>query len=345
VATVTDPIGTGETHTTITLWESSLSAHSGDDVTGECKDQTFDEAVTMNDSTPTSVTLSVQSAARHDGTEGTGARIVTTSAKQFSVATPNAYNYRIEWLEYDQNSNSEICFYGLSASFGDVSILANLLIHDASGAGANVNGLVSASTRDLKVQNCIVYNNSRDSGATTYGLQLDSDRADGGCLNNTVYGITNPNTGTGNCTALYIATNSANGTVKNNIVANTTVGGSGTASDYVFGGTNTVSTNNLSEDATADDGGDSGSTHVINATTIDFVSTSPIDLHLNSESSEAHGVGADLGTTDGVEIDIDGTNRDTDIGADAWDMGAHQLVVAGEGGSTHHIHLPLLGVG
>ena len=57
---------------------------------------------------------------------------------------------------------------------------------------------------------------------------------------------------------------------------------------------------------------------------IDFVSTATgsEDLHI-SQSSVCIGEGVDLGTTNGVNIDINGRDRD-DMG-DTWDIGAHEF--------------------
>ena len=60
-------------------------------------------------------------------------------------------------------------------------------------------------------------------------------------------------------------------------------------------------------------------------TKISFVSTTNNieDLHITSDS-HCVDAGVDLGTTNGVEIDINGRNRDSS--GDTWDIGAHELV-------------------
>ena len=323
MATVIESIGTGQDFSTVTLWEADLAnKNSIDDIIGEMINQAFDEQVTLNNSTPNSVVLSVEASNRHDGTAGTGARNVASSARTWFVATPNNFSYTLEWIEFDANSNAGPSINGESASPNDVSSINTCLIHDQNG-GNSFQGFIIAATRDLRVMNCIAYVNVR-STSINYGLQLDSDKAPGGCLNNTIWGVENAS---GDAHGIRIFTDSTNGDVKNNISAGHTAP-SGTANAFIFAGsTNVDSDFNLSDDLTADDGG--GSNNVISASAIDFVSTvgGSEDLHLNSESSDAHGVGVDLGTTpSGVEIDIDNTNRDTDIGADAWDIGADQFV-------------------
>ena len=48
------------------------------------------------------------------------------------------------------------------------------------------------------------------------------------------------------------------------------------------------------------------------------------DLHIKT-GSDAIGAGADSGTTNGVNIDIDGSDRDT-LGI-VWDIGAHEFLI------------------
>ena len=82
---------------------------------------------------------------------------------------------------------------------------------------------------------------------------------------------------------------------------------------------------NLSDDtsATAYDARGTGSIANKTLAEIDFVSTSAgsEDLHLDT-SSACLEVGVDLGTTNGVNIDIDGVDRDA-TGV-TWDIGADQ---------------------
>ena len=58
---------------------------------------------------------------------------------------------------------------------------------------------------------------------------------------------------------------------------------------------------------------------------ISFVSTTggSEDLHIDADS-DCVDAGVDLGTTNGVEIDINGRNRDSQ--GDTWDIGAHEFV-------------------
>jgi hypothetical protein len=54
------------------------------------------------------------------------------------------------------------------------------------------------------------------------------------------------------------------------------------------------------------------------------------DLHLKASGSVALDVGSDLGTTNGVNIDINGRDRDAE--GDTWDIGAHECNTCTAGG-------------
>jgi len=61
--------------------------------------------------------------------------------------------------------------------------------------------------------------------------------------------------------------------------------------------------------------------------TLTFVNAAGKDYHLASTDTDAIDAGVDLGTTGGVNIDID--NRDRDALNDTWDIGADEYVAAG----------------
>ena len=123
--------------------------------------------------------------------------------------------------------------------------------------------------------------------------------------------------------------------IKNCIAADTTAT-SGTAGDFLA----STQSYNLSSDATA-----SGTGSLTNKAAADqFVSVvvGSEDLHLKS-GADAIDAGTDLGTTPtGVNIDIDG--RDRDAQGDTWDMGADEFVIVGGRQLINGtIHNPLLG--
>ena len=102
------------------------------------------------------------------------------------------------------------------------------------------------------------------------------------------------------------------------------------------------SANNLSDDTTnatydAEDMGqslnDSSALTGKTLAQISFVSTTgdSEDLHISSDS-HCIDAGVDLGTTNGVEIDINGRNRDSQ--GDTWDIGAHEFVADATAGTA-----------
>lgn len=286
----------------------------------------FDESVTMNGGVTVglnSAKMTVPVSDRHDGTAGTGSRIVATIGRIFNLSAPSGFNgnYSLEWLEIDQNGNAENSISAQGSNFGDVTILRNVLVHDQSGGDALL-GFVRAPTRDCLVMNSIFYDNTRNTAAAVKGLHLDSDQANGGCLNNTVFNVNNA--GAGDAIGIHIPSDDSDGRVRNNISMGTTVGGVGTATDFTFGGsTNLTSSNNMSEDATADDGG--GSNHVISVSVANqFVSTLGgfENLHIQDTDANSFEAGVDLVVTPtNVNFDIDNFNRNS--GATTWSIGAH----------------------
>ncbi len=332
--TTTDP-ATGsatiqEAYATLTLWEADLDVTalyaSSDDAVGEIYDNgAFDETVTVNGGGTVglnSVKLTVPTAERHDGTAGTGARIVATAARFISLATPSGFDnkYTLEWFEIDGAGNNGPLLFSTGSNFTDVPIFKNLIIHDADG-GNSLNGLLNANNRDALVMNSVFYDNSRNSSGTIVeGLNLDGDRTSGGAFNNTIYNISNA--GAGGASGMKVNTNSANHSNKNNISVGTT--SAGTALDFDYAGTTIVDDFNMSEDASADDGG--GSNHVISVTLANqFVSTAgggSEDLHIQDADSDSFEAGTDLGTSPtNVNFDIDNFNRNA--GATIWSIGAH----------------------
>ena len=320
--------------TPITDWESELDDTdlypSNPDAVGECyNDGAFDETFTINGgatATLNSVTLTVPEGERHDGTEGSGARLVMTSGGSIcGIATPSGFNekYTVEWLEIDLNGQDAKCINATGQQFTNVGIIQNLICH--GGNGDSRPG-VDSPARDLRVQNSLFYDFTR-SGSTIDCISLDSDRPEGGFLNNTVYGVNNDG---GTSAAFTQNTDSSNSRIRNNIVVGTTA--STTALDYNFSGTSGTSSNNLSEDDSADDGGGSnhriGSVHGQTGDDL-FVSTAggSEDLHLKT-GADAIGNGVDLASTpSGVEVDADGYDRDANARGYSvtWDIGAFEF--------------------
>jgi len=335
MATVTKSIGTtARDYSTITLWEAALggaAGGAGNDAVGECYDDSdFTESVTVDDSTPDSVVLSVASGERHDGTAkavgGSGAR----NLGAYSINLNNGALTTIEWMDLDGNGGSvfELLIVN-SSQHSFLHVAKNLIVHDKT-INHTSKGIKSQSTADIL--NNIVYDiasahTSNDLHAIWANSGLDS-RAQRVC-NNTLYNTTGNGAGSGVCYGIHTQ-DIANHICSNNISMQTT-GGSGTVQDYTLGAgapTNSTAQTNMDEDGTAP-----GSDPQASKTVGDqFVSTTggSEDLHLKS-GSDAIDNGTDLTTSPtGVNIDING--RDRDVEGDTWDIGAHELVAAPGGG-------------
>jgi len=321
--TVTKSIGTSSRdYSTMTAWEADLDNTlvyvSGDDAVGECyNDSTFDESVTINN-TPDSVglgdvTLTVADGERHDGTEGTGARIVRTSGGSASIAQslkPQLGTMTIEWLEIDHNGNNDGGFGAvyLAGSGGTTStyrVAKNLIVHGVNGYGRckGIYSTISGGTG--YIFNCFVYDIS-----ATFDDTISSGAG--------IYSINY--TETYNCSVL----NTDRGVVLSgaNVITNNVIScDASDDDDFVLSGTYS---HLLSSDTSA-----TGTGSLISKASSDqFVSTvsGSEDLHLKS-GSDAIGAGTDLGATpDGVQYDIDGFDRDA--ANRVWDIGADQAAGA-----------------
>ena len=174
--------------------------------------------------------------------------------------------------------------------------------------------------RDVSLSNGIVANSESDLGYYGY------------VYNNTVYNVTNTDTSITIGGARGISLNNvdlATHTIaKNNISVDTdTPNDPGFSSDIYFTDTANPAPYNLTSDDTGDDSTSDNTGALINKVSSDqFVSivSGSEDLHLKS-GSDAIGAGVDLGTTPtGVEVDIDGRDRDAE--GDTWSIGADQFV-------------------
>ena len=318
--------------TPITDWESELDDTDlyriGDDSVGECyNDAVFDESVTINGGSTVglnSVTLTVADGEKHDGTAGTGARIVRTSSGALNIQT--SYQTNISWLEIDLNGNGATEAVGQNSN-NNTDIITNdhLIVHSVTG-NTHENEVFNGNG-SFTLHNSIIYDCARASSfsAATYVAVGTASNRNIKVFNTTVYNCGNPrDSASANARGISVGDDEAADEIKNCISVDTYVTNvSATASDFNLG-VNSTSDYNLSSDDTADD---RGSNSLINKTSSNqFVSTASgsEDLHLKS-GSEAIGAGVDLGTTpDGVNIDIDGFDRNSAGGN--WDIGADQFV-------------------
>jgi hypothetical protein len=308
---VTTSIGTtGRDYSTITLWEAALggtAGGTGNAAVGECyNDSAFNEAVSISDSAPDSILVTVPVAERHNGTEGTGVRNNVSgynTAFNFSGTSPAT----LEWIECSAPGNNGNVVSAAAFSSPTFTI-QNLLIYDSDGCRG-----IAASYVSVLVQNTIIYDCGRN------GIESNDDTSD-------FYNVTIVNTGH----ALYIGNtegfkfkDAAGIKIKNCIVMDND---NNTEFQHASP-SNAIVSNNMSSDTSA-----SGTDSLVSKTSADqFVSnvSGSEDLHLKT-GSDALRVGVDLGTTNGVNIDIDG--RDRDSNNDTWDIGADQCESCSVGG-------------
>ena len=334
---------------TITLFEAMVDDASpsywgsSDDVVGELHaDSNFTDA-TVNFSQKqslSSVTLSVYEDDRHDGTAESGAlwKPTANSGHNQGILRINIDNMTAEWLDISmdsldsRNTNKAIVLAGTN----DDNIIRNNLLHDKGGnpgsTGPNVIHIIAAgSTSDVVyIQNNIVYNIVETSGDHSVGINTNQWSGTTHIYNNTVYNIDSQGSSK-NAYGIVYGSNANNTTnIKNNLVAKMVADG-GASNERAFQKSDASSTenasNNLSDDTTTDATYKAPGTNSLQDQTlaqIAFVSTTAgsEDLHIQSSSVCAE-AGVDLGTTNEVNIDINGRDRDAE--GDTWDIGAHQV--------------------
>ena len=346
MATITKTIGTdSRDYSTMLLWEADLDDDSvydaGDDAVGACyNDSAFDMEGTYlyidsggsvgGGGALGSVKLTAPEGQRHDGTAGTGVRIVSTSAHNRVYMRPQVTDVgyvTVEWLECNNNGRDTISFNSSGAS-NSIACLRNCIIHNG------MRSLLQAVSKDVLAMNNLFYGGGAEDNGTVSGVDIDLEKAGCGFINNTVYGITT--TADSIARGMRLRVNDADSVIKNNIIMDTDSAG-GTVDEYDFGWpgttTNITPLNCMSSDGTADDAG--GSNNLVDKTgSNQFVSTTEgsEDLHLK-EGADAIDAGVDLGTSpDGVNIDIDGRDRDSE--GDTWDIGADEFVEDVAGGAS-----------
>jgi hypothetical protein len=336
---------------------------SSDDVVGELHaDSTFDEndIAFNNKHSLSSVTLSVYSADRHDGIAETGALIKPTNrgTHNHGVIKVQIDDMTIEWLDislasvpnrsggtYSQNRGIFITGNNI-----DNLIIRNNLIHDCVGDKGSQGPVgITANTdggagNTWSFLNNIIYNLVEGSDDSTSGINCRKYKGTFYIYNNTIYKIT-AHGGSKDAIGIRVGYYSTMTYlyIKNNIVAGLSASDDNFAYDIQSAVSNKSVGNNLSDD-TSDasnnaltmgrgyDSSDNPNALVGKTLSeIDFneddVSAS-VDLHIGA-SSVCLEAGEDLGTTNGVNIDIDGIDRDA-TGV-TWDIGADQRSTADTG--------------
>ena len=185
----------------------------------------------------------------------------------------------------------------------------------------------------VKILNTIVYDLERNSAtagtAVGIGLVSAGSTADIYVLNSTVLNIEN----NGNSGGINVVSfdDDADIFIRNTIAMDANGTATGTFQDFAIPSpSNATVSNNMSSDTTA-----SGTGSLTSKSASDQFESNTEgseDLHLKS-GADAIDAGTDLVTTPtGVNIDIDGRDRDAE--GDTWDMGADEFVAAGGGAAT-----------
>ena len=309
------------------------------------------------------IKLTVHTDSRHDGTAGSGARLHSTAngTHNNGVIRINVDNVMVEWLEIDMDSDGDITTEDSDSrdlnkgivltGTNDDCIIRNMLIHGKYGnpgstgpMGIHVNG-AGASSDTLTIQNNIIYNLIETGGDTAQGINTNQWAGTANLYNNTVYNIDAQGTSKQAWGLVYGNVASAVVNVKNNLVAKMVADGA-SSNERAYQKSNGSSTenasNNLSDDTvttTAYKAPGSNSLQDKTSADISFVSTTANseDLHIGTASSVCNMAGVDLGTTNGVDIDING--RDRDALGDTWTIGAHQFTAIAEDGSAFLLFL------
>ena len=320
----------------LTDWNAGLSAgiySASSDAVGEVwNDAIIDDKFSLNGgSSLNSVTLTVAASERHDGTDASGARIVSTSTGPVIDITQAGFAYVIEWLEISQNfSPTSAQNYGIRTGQDDDPVIQNCLIYGIVGSTHNARqaiGIGIGGSRALpEITNCMVFNNGGGTSDASggIGIYLFSASAAVGVLNCTVHN----NVDVGVYGGVGIKAAGSNLVARNCICTDNANGD--------FDGTFGTEDYNLSSDDTA------VGTDLDNQVSGDlFEDNSAPNLHLKT-GSNAQGEGTDLGTA--ANIDIDGNDRQVTT-YDPWDIGAHELQESPAAAGGTKGTLALTGVG
>ena len=335
---------------TISLFEQMIDDASpkywgsSDDVVGELhSDSPFTDAtVNFNQKQSlSSVKLTVNSDDRHDGTAESGVlwKPTANSGHDQGILRIDIDDMTAEWLDISfdsldsNNTNKGIVLVGTNNN----NIIRNNLIHDKGGNPGNngpfmIHALAAGASSDsLYIFNNIIYNIVETSNDSASAVNINSWAGNAYIYNNTVYNIQGQGSGKHGIGFRFGNPSSSNTRIKNNI-ASKCEGDNNRAYWKNSSGSTVDSANNLSDDTTdaaynAKDMGQSldDTSALIGKTAVQIafvsVGAGSEDLHLDA-GSVCLEAGVDLGTTNEVNIDIDGIDRDA-TGV-TWDIGADQ---------------------
>ncbi len=316
MATVTKLIGSGQEYTTIQAFFDDLDADpaysASDDAVGEIQDSAaFNEPLTCSlGAALNSITLTVASDVRHEGTAGSGARVIQQAKHVFSTDVQMI----VQWLEFDWNAWNST--EGMSVSAPRDLRLENCILHNIEAARTSiVTAVVTGGDAGIFMYNCLVYHIRNTGSGGTRGINADG----GGSTNLSNCTVTDIGGGSGTAYGIFYEGADADHTLENNLV--TDVSSSGTNDCYSDAApSSSTTTNNVSDDATSPESGHRNAT-------IAFQNAAGDDYRLASGDTDAIDMGTDLGAGN-IAIDLLGRNRDT--AGDNWDAGAFERVVGGQ---------------
>jgi hypothetical protein len=368
MATVTKTIGTSSrNYSTINAWEADLNDgdiySNGDTAIGEMyADSTFTGATsTIENGSDIGgsaaadlalIKLTVHADSRHDGTAESGALLKPTanSGHDVGIIRINVDNVTVEWLDISLDSldsadtNKAIVLTGTNNN----CIIRNNLIHDKGGNPGSsgpfmIHTIAAGGGSDTtSILNNIIYNIVETGADTAGAINMNQWQGTINIYNNTVYNIDSNGSNKAAYAYRYNGHSGQTANVKNNIAAKMVADTASYKRAFWDTGTGTANEDyNLSDDTISTSTYEAtGSNSLTDKTLaeISFVSTGvgTEDLHIDSDS-DCVDAGVDLGTTNGVNIDIN--QRDRDAAGDTWDIGAHELVPEATAGAAFLLFL------
>jgi len=303
---------TGEDYASLTIWEDTVDG----DLAGDTRQETahlydddghlVDSPIIGGSTTTADYYMKVSSPVgeRHDGTESSGATLDGDFASS-TILIDDTYTV-IEWLEitdWDAEWGSGI---GITVNANMSATVERCLIYSDADTYAGSTGVIWWHG-NTSFSNNIIYD--IDERAIRAGQDWQTIT---GIYNNTVYNYNGDNDGS---VGIYMYADNG-GALYNNIV----IAGNNGGDCFAFG--KTTHDYNASSDATATGANSLDSGDGTPPSTSDFVSTSPVNLHLVVTAVEID-EGSDLGDNT-YAVDID--NRDRDTEGDTWDIGADEYV-------------------
>lgn len=320
-STTTDPATGSATiynaYNTITTWEAALDNtiiyRLGDNAIGECyaTGGDFTTSLTINGGGTvglSSIRLTAHPDERHDGTAGTGVKLYAGSGNTpcIKLQGPGTLPVTVEWLEISSPS-----WQGTGiVHINNRGTVRNCIIHSNLRANTSIYGIyIASSGSTATMMNNMIYDlRSSAPGVFSSGLFFYQGGV-GLAYNNSLYSC--------EVVASVHGVASGAGSYAWNNIACGTIGGV----DFLNKDADINMDYNVSSDGTATNGVHSQTGKAAAIQYVSIVAGSE-DLHMKSGSA-AINRGYDLGTTpSGVNIDIDGHDRDADGGL--WDIGAHE---------------------